>query len=105
MEATVNIRRSRSNLPQSGSARTRLLRLLGPFTVRSLAARIGISPPYLSRLLAGKRRMLMQTAMKLATARGISLDELNGLLAAPAHIAIGSGGGRQKPKRKPTARR
>jgi transcriptional regulator with XRE-family HTH domain len=70
MEATPNLRHA---LEARKS-------LLGPHTLRALAGRAGISPSYLSRVLAGKRRPLMVTAEKLAVARGMSLDDLYRLL-------------------------
>jgi transcriptional regulator with XRE-family HTH domain len=55
-------------------------KLLGPYSLRALAGRAGISPSYFSRVLSGKRRPLMETVHMLARARGMGLDEFYVLL-------------------------
>lgn len=71
--------------PRDSSPAGRAIRLLiKNLSIREVAKRAGIDNGYLSRALAGQRRLSMPLAARLAKALGMTLDELYDRLEAIA---------------------
>ncbi len=85
----------------SSAARSRIL---GGMSVRDLAKSVGLSHSYVSRVLRGKRRPVLETAKRIATKRGLTLDGFYTLLGL-AVKEEGKAKAKARPKPKPRGRK